>query len=198
MTAVPSVAVMRGAATPVPPTENSVSLPVAVKPLPDGSVKVTESARNWIVPVVCAAASTEKPASNGRESSAAARTGRSRRTAEPAYAATPLGAEAGSNLSGVSGPESSPAEEQDSGGDASGRKRLHAEDADRATRRPGDPATRRPGDPATRRPGDPATRLNYTLGTLGGACQPPSRHDPGSRFPTPYSGGDIRPNPVAG
>ena len=67
-----------------------------------------------------------------------------------------------------------------------------------ATRRPGDPATRRPGDPATRRPGDPATRLNYTLGTLDGGCQPPTRHrhDPGSRFPTPYSGGDIRPNPV--
>ena len=67
---------------------------------------------------------------------------------------------------------------------------------DPATRRPGDPATRRPGDPATRRPGDPATQLNYTLGTLGGACQPPSRHDPGSRSHTPHRGGDIRPNPV--
>ena len=64
--------------------------------------------------------------------------------------------------------------------------------------RPGDPATRRPGDPATRRPGDPATRLNYTLGTLGGGCQPPARHrhDPGTRSHAPHGGGDIRPNPV--
>ena len=131
-----------------------------------------------------------RPAKSGRESSAAARTGRSRRTTEPARAATPRCAEAGSKLSGVSGPERRPAEQEDSGGEANGREWSHDADADWATRRP--------GDPATRRPGDPATRLNYTLGTLGGACQPPSRHrhDPESRFPTLYSGGDIRPNPV--
>ena len=101
--------------------------------------------------------SVVRPAKSGRASSAAARTGRSRRTAKPAHAATLRYAEAGSKLSGVSGPERRPAEE-DSGGEASGRKRFHREDASWATRRPGDPATRRPGDPATRRPGDPATR----------------------------------------
>ena len=106
---------------------------------------------------VCAAAPVVRPAKSGRDSSAAARMGRSRRTAEPAHAATPRCAKAGSKLSRVSGPERRPAE-QDSGGEASGRGRSHDADADWATRRPGDPATRRPGDPATRRPGDPATR----------------------------------------
>ena len=120
--------------------------------------------------VVWAAASGARPAKNGSESSAAARTGRSRRTAEPARAATPRYAEAGSKRSGVSGPERRPAEQEDSGGEARRRERSHDADADWATRRPGDPATRRPGDPATRRPGD-----HYTVGTLSGACQPPGR-----------------------
>ena len=107
---------------------------------------------------VCAAAPPVRPAKSGRESSAAARTGRSRRTAEPAHAATPRSAEPGSKLSAVSEPERRPAEQEDSGGEARRRERSHDADAGWATRRPGDPATRRPGDPATRRPGDPATR----------------------------------------
>ena len=109
---------------------------------------------------VWAVALGASPASRGRHSSAAARPPRSRRTAErvPAAVRAEERAELSEEEAGRRGANCRPAEEEDSGGEASGRERSHREDASWATRRPGDPATRRPGDPATRRPGDPATR----------------------------------------
>ena len=145
---------------------------------------------------VWAVALGASPASRGRHSSAAARPPRSRRTAErvPAAVRAEERAELSEEEAGRRGANCRPAEEEDSGGEASGRERSHREDANWATRRPGDPATRRPGDPATRRPGDPATRRPgdpatrrpgdpatrrpgdyYTVGTLSGACQPSGR-----------------------
>ena len=174
-----------------------VSAGIAVFPSPSLTVSVAGgtilSARG-----VCATAPVARPASSGRLSSAAARPRRRRR--EKGRAPVSARADEGPKLSeeecGWRGAaERPPAEWEVSGGEDGGRersRRRHAPDALMA----GDPATRRPGDPATRRPGDPATRLNYTLGTLGGACQPPSRHDPGTRPRTPHRGGDIRPNPV--
>ena len=78
--------------------------------------------------------------------------------AAPGNASRTRRADAGSKLSGVSGPERRPAEQEDSGGEASGRERSHDADADPAIRRSGDPAIRRSGDPAIRRSGDPAIR----------------------------------------
>ena len=125
----------------------------------------------------CAAAPVVRPAKSGRESSAAAMTGRSRQTAgrTPAPSRAVEESKLLEGEAGQRGAECRSAEEPVSGGEASGRQLA---DAGGATRRPGDPATRRPGDPATRRPGDPATRRpgdHYTVGTLSGACQPPGR-----------------------
>ena len=118
---------------------------------------------------VCAATWGARPARSGRHSSAAARAGRSVSVRATMRVPAAARREEGSGLSEAECPrlvgrgrqraaECRPVEEEDSGGEASGRERSHGEDAGGAIRRSGDPAIRRSGDPAIRRSGDPAIR----------------------------------------